>query len=64
MSKQTTNRLRGRLQGRFGRRGAALVEYGLLLLISVPIIAGITQGGVQLFNLYVNARSEIVKPTP
>ncbi len=63
MGKQATNRLRRRLERRFGR-GAALVEYGLLLLISMPIVAGITQGGVQLFSLYVSARTEIVKPTP
>lgn len=46
-------------------RGAVLVEYALLLtFFAVPVIGGITAGGIQMLNQYRTARTEILNPLP
>ena len=46
-------------------RGAVMVEYALLLtFFAVPVIAGITAGGVQMLNQYRTTRSEMLNPFP
>jgi len=50
---------------RRNRRGAAAVEYVLLLiLVAVPTIIGITSGGVIMLNGYRTGRDAMLKPTP
>ena len=42
-----------------------MVEYALLLtFFAVPVIAGITAGGVKLLNQYRASRAEILAPFP
>ncbi len=64
MRERTTSQFRKRLSRRFGARGAAMVEYGLLLFIAAPVITGITAGGMRLFNQYTTVRAAIVNPLP
>ena len=46
-------------------RGAVMVEYALLLtFFAIPVIAGITLGGVRMLNQYRSSRAEIMAPFP
>ena len=50
---------------RMRQRGAVLVEYALLLtFFAVPVIGGITAGGIQMLNQYRASRAEILAPFP
>jgi Flp pilus assembly pilin Flp len=46
-------------------RGAVMVEYALLLtFVAIPTVAGLTAGGVVLYNGYVAERDRLLMPTP
>ncbi len=46
-------------------RGAVLVEYAFLLTaVAIPVLAGISAGGVQMLNQYRAARTSIMAPIP
>ena len=50
---------------RRGRRGAVLVEYAFLLVaFAIPVMAGITAGGVQMYNNYKTARDHMLGAFP
>lgn len=54
-----------RRRSRARSRGAVLVEYALLLtFFAVPVIAGVTAGGVRMLNNYKATRAEILAPNP
>jgi len=56
---------RASARARARRRGAVLVEYALLLtFFAVPVIAGVTAGGVQMLNNYRRVRAQILMPNP
>jgi Flp pilus assembly pilin Flp len=57
--------MKRRLRMRKSSRGAVLVEYALLLtFFAVPVIGGITAGGIQMLNNYRASRAEILNPLP
>lgn len=68
MSKQTNGSMSGKLRASRARarsRGAVLVEYALLLtFFAVPVIAGVTAGGIQMLNNYRSVRAQILMPNP
>lgn len=67
MSKQTNDSMSGKLsrRARARRRGAVLVEYALLLtFFAVPVIAGVTAGGVAMLANYRRVRAQILMPNP
>ena len=59
-------RQRGRLEAlRRNERGAVLVEYSFVLVaVVLPTIAGISAGGVQMYNNYQDARAAILSASP
>ena len=64
-----TNRIeRVKARARMARsrsRGAVMVEYALLLsFVAVPIVIGLTAGGVQMLALYKQSRDYTLLPTP
>lgn len=46
-------------------RGAVMVEYALLLVaVGVPAVAGLSAGGLGMYNQYVRARNAMLSPMP
>ncbi len=46
-------------------RGAVMVEYAFLLVaFAIPVMAGLTIGGVKMFKGYHTARDQMLDPFP
>jgi hypothetical protein len=46
-------------------RGAVLVEYAFLLTaVAIPVMIGISAGGMQMLNNYRTARTSLMAPIP
>lgn len=46
-------------------RGAVMVEYAMLLVaVGVPAVAGLSAGGLSMYNQYVKARNSMLFPMP
>ena len=46
-------------------RGAVLVEYAFLLTaVAIPVMIGISAGGMQMLSQYRNARTSLMSPIP
>jgi len=46
-------------------RGAVMVEYAMLLVaVGIPAMAGLSAGGLGMYNQYVRARNSILSPMP
>ena len=55
----------GRRHRRARSRGAVLVEYAFLLTaLAIPVMAGITAGGVAMMREYQEARDSFLRPFP
>jgi Flp pilus assembly pilin Flp len=60
---QFTRQRRSRLSR--GSRGAVLVEYAFLLTaVAIPVMIGITAGGVAMLKEYRTARTSLMAPIP
>ena len=47
------------------KRGAVLVEYSLVLVaVGLPAVAGISAGGVSMYQNYQNCRSAMLQSNP
>jgi Flp pilus assembly pilin Flp len=54
-----------RSRNRFRHRGAVLVEYAFLLTaVAIPVMIGISAGGMSMLKQYRSARTTLMAPIP